>query len=213
MPSKINQMPAKLRLKLANESLDLLSKSKIEPKMNDYKFHLLYSKDVNDITFTKLMTLFETLMRVMYENSNWGWDEEDKLSEWKHQKTRIIIVTERNSKTDTSLWSNEVPQDDQEIVAFMCIRFEIGANKNECSLYVYELHVDSRYQRRGLGEELMRIAKCLALDFKMDKVMLTVFRSNQQALKFYSKLKYSTDKSSPKPNEADYVILSLKAKV
>lgn len=211
MPSKTgNTMPPKLRLKLANECPNLLNRVKLNPINTKHRFLLLHSKQVNDSIFDKMMILFESLMKEMYEKSSWGWDQKEKLAEWKHLRTRIIIVTKNRLAGDLSVTFGQLPDDDDEIIGFMCFRFEVGASKDESALYVYELHVESEHQRQGLGLELMRMAKALAIEFKMDKIMLTVFRSNLQALQFYNKLKYGPDKSSPAKDEADYTILSLK---
>lgn len=148
----------------------------------------------------------------MYEKSSWGWNEVEKLSEWKHSRTRFLVVTKNDLESDQSdiIHVNENPPSEQGVIGFMCFRYEIGADKNECVLYVYELHIDPEYQRQGLGEDLMLMARCLAVGFKMDKIMLTVFRTNDIALKFYNKLNFKPDKSSPGKDEADYLILSSK---
>lgn len=221
MPAKMNpkssaaqKMPPKLRLKLANECQDVTARAKLNPQIKKFNYYLARSEQVPDKLYTRLMTLFESLMRTMYENSSWGWNAEEKLGEFKHSRTRILIVTQSdNSDPPTTVVSDSLPDEENEtIVGFMNFRFETGANKEECALYVYELHVDVEHQRQGLGEELMRMAKVLAHEFKMDKIMLTVFRFNEPASKFYNKLKFAEDKSSPAKNEADYMILSSKIK-
>lgn len=211
-PSSGQKMPMKLRLKLANECENLLTKVKLSSNRK-YRFHLIHSKHLNQLILDKLMLLFESLMKDKYEQSSWGWNEVEKLAEWKHPKTRLIIVT-KNDICDASetVTFGKLPDDDDEIIGFMCFRYEIGADKSECALYVYELHIDTEYQRQGLGEELMQMARVLGLEFKMDKIMLTVFRSNKPALQFYNKLKFMPDKSSPSMKEADYVIMSSKLK-
>lgn len=210
-PSASQKMPPKLRLKLANDCENLLSRAKLNPFTKKYRFHLLKSAQLNKTMIDKMFNLFVSLMRDMYEKSSWGWHEEEKLAEWKNSKTRLIVVT-RNDLSDSSknLVYEQLPEDEDEIIGFMCFRFETGGDKKECVLYVYELHIDTEHQRQGLGEELMQMAKVLAVEFKMDKVMLTVFKSNKPALQFYNKLKFITDKSSPAPHEADYIILSSK---
>lgn len=219
MPSKnksspgVQVMPSKLRLKLANECSNLLTKAKLTASNKSQKFRLVHSSDVNEITYTKLMILFEGLMKEMYQNSSWGWNEKEKMSEWKHPRTRMIIVTKNdNCDPKNSVEVGQLPDDEEDIIGFMCFRFENGGDKNECAIYVYELHIHSDFQRQGLGEELMNMARVLGAAFKMDKIMLTVFRSNSQALQFYKKLNFITDKSSPAINEADYTILSSKIK-
>ena len=55
-------------------------------------------------------------------------------------------------------------------------------------LFVYELAVAPDYQNAGLGRWLMERAYEIALQTRMHKVMLTVFKENQRALGFYQKL-------------------------
>lgn len=220
MPSKVNKpavqkMPPKLRLKLANECEDLSKRVKLKSVRTDNRFHILHSKQVDERNYCRMMSLFESLMRDMYENSSWGWNQQEKLAEWKHPRTRIVLVVKRPAgDAFDNIIFNELPKDEEtdELIGFMCFRFEIGADKSECALYVYELHVHPDYQRQGLGDELMRWARCFGTEFKMDKIMLTTFRCNSPALQFYSKLKFTTDKSSPAINESDYTILSSKIK-
>lgn len=208
-------MPTKLRLKLANECADILARTKLNTIKKDFKYSFLHSRDLNDQILNKMMNLFEPLMRDMYEKSSWGWKKEVKLSEWRHPRTRVVLVTQKDiCDLDKNIVANGIDQLDEEneLVGFICFRFESGADKNECALYVYELHIREEFQRQGLGEELMRMVRQIAIEFKMDKIMLTVFRTNEKALKFYNKLNFVTDESSPSKKEADYMILSSRIK-
>ena len=210
---KTQKMPAKLRLKLANECENLLTKAKVKCQKKEFNLYLVHSKNVDDKNFESMMSIFEPLMYEYYKDSSWGWNPREKLSEWKHSRTRIVLVTKREAcDFEDYIIANKLPPEEDELVGFMCFRFEIGADKSECALYVYELHIHPDFQRQGLGEELMRLAKCFAIEFKMDKVMLTAFRSNTPALKFYEKLSFKPDKSSPGKEEADYMILSSRLK-
>lgn len=215
--SRYEKMPPKLRLKLANECEDMSKRIKLNSSQKNYHFYILTSKQMDERYYGKMMELFEDLMREMYEKSSWGWKEEEKMAEWKHPRTRILLVFQRPlSDPMNNVKFNELPpegaDDYNDLVAFMCFRYEVGADKSECALYVYELHVHRDFQRQGIGDEMMRMAKVFGSEFKMDKIMLTSFRCNEVALKFYNKLNFATDKSSPARNEADYVILSSKFK-
>lgn len=210
MKSPGQMMPPKLKLKLANECEKFLTKVKYNPTNKSYSYYMLHSSQIDETTYSKLFALFEFLMRSMYEKSSWGWNEEEKMSEWKHSRTRLIIVTkpDTGSTLYEGIQEGKLPDPNESIIAFMCYRFESGSDKSEAAFYVYELHVDEEHQRQGLGHDLMQFARVIAIAFKMDKIMLTVFRSNEPALKFYNKLKFKPDKSNPSRDEADYTILS-----
>ncbi|KAL3801866.1 hypothetical protein ACHAW5_003779 [Stephanodiscus triporus] len=80
--------------------------------------------------------------------------------------------------------------------------------------YIYELQVHSNVQKLGIGKKLMTIVELISLNLNMEKVMLTVFRSNVAAMGFYERRNYKVDECSPsnftgEENEnCDYEILS-----
>jgi len=65
-------------------------------------------------------------------------------------------------------------------------------------LYCYELQVEPSYQHLGIGRKLMELLEPIAATFQMDKILLTVFKGNKKAMKFYrDKLRYEIDETSP----------------
>ena len=83
-------------------------------------------------------------------------------------------------------------------------------------LYCYELHMAPVLQRMGLGKQLIGLYEEIGRNVGLGKGMLTVFKSNQTALRFYGKLGYDEDEFSPRPmrlrnghmKDFDYMILS-----
>ena len=81
-------------------------------------------------------------------------------------------------------------------------------------LYVYELQVDEKAQRKGLGKFLMMLCEALAKKASVSGVMLTVQKSNQGALTFYTGAKYDVSLISPSKcdpwgaDEYDYEIMN-----
>jgi len=69
-------------------------------------------------------------------------------------------------------------------------------------------------QKFGIGKKLMTIVELISVNLKMEKVMLTVFRANVDAMAFYEKRNYNVDECSPsnfagEENEnSEYEILS-----
>mmetsp|Transcript_43356 Transcript_43356/g.101717 ORF Transcript_43356/g.101717 Transcript_43356/m.101717 type:complete len:144 (+) Transcript_43356:384-815(+) len=100
------------------------------------------------------------------------------------------------------------------VIKFLTNNDVLRVSKEEPScpvLYVYEIHVSSEAQRYGIGRRLMTIMEMTALQCKMKKVILTVFKKNLSAMRFYrERMKYGVDESSPScyGEEADYEILS-----
>ncbi|KAH7967864.1 N-alpha-acetyltransferase 40 [Rhipicephalus sanguineus] len=131
-------------------------------------------------------------MRELYESSQWGWSENAKRKELGHRDAWYLVAR---------------LEEDDSPVGFIHFRFDMDGGMSV--LYCYELQLESRVQRRGLGSHLMRLLDQLAAHFRMCKTVLTVFKSNTGALAFYQKaLGYRTDETSPSGDAADYVILS-----
>ncbi|KAG9043744.1 Peptidyl-prolyl cis-trans isomerase cyp8 [Tulasnella sp. UAMH 9824] len=61
----------------------------------------------------------------------------------------------------------------------------------------YEIQISQEARRSGLGTVLMGDLEAIARKWKMKKVMLTVFRSNADAISFYEQLGYEMDPISP----------------
>lgn len=68
------------------------------------------------------------------------------------------------------------------------------------------MQVESEYQRKGLGAFMMKALESIAEHFKMEKLVLTVLKNNPDACRFYDKLGYKKDETSP--DDEDYEILS-----
>jgi ribosomal protein S18 acetylase RimI-like enzyme len=142
----------------------------------------------------------------------WGSDMKQKERVFLHDDSRFIVPAA------TATFSSFI----QEMDAFAMFRFEVDEDTHEKILYVYELQVKSESRRLGLWKRLMILLEMIAMQTRMNKVMLTVFTFNQSALSFYrNKMKYRIDPSSPsnfdknvegqeeeEQESADYEILS-----
>ncbi|ORZ14807.1 hypothetical protein BCR42DRAFT_58534 [Absidia repens] len=82
--------------------------------------------------------------------------------------------------------------------------------------YCYELQLVEAARNQGLGEYLMGLLFQIGHHWKMEKVMLTVFKDNKGAMRFYTKkIGFKLDEISPgaclsprKARKFDYEILS-----
>lgn len=87
-------------------------------------------------------------------------------------------------------------------------------------VYCYEIHLAAAARGRGLGALLMNRMEDIGRSVGVEKAMLTVFRSNVVACRFYEKVGYVLDDYSPQPRrlrngtikEFDYMILSKRLK-
>lgn len=161
--------------------------------------------------FQEMLDLFKQNVGTMYEQSSWGLNMEGKKEELQHRKARFLIVT---TASPLKAVSKEKKEYVSSLVAFCHYRFEYDDDQYPtCAvLYLYEIQVSRRFQSRGIGQSLMELLRCIAEKASMTKIILTVFRLNHQALKFYRSLNYKIDESSPSEDDGngtvDYLILS-----
>ncbi|XP_063991582.1 N-alpha-acetyltransferase 40 [Diachasmimorpha longicaudata] len=155
-------------------------------------FDLQCSKvgDLPGETLSWVFGIMERNMKSMYEKSKWGWNTSSK----------------RNELTDPLAWYLTARAGD-ELVAFSHFRYDLD-DKVEV-LYCYELQLEEKVRRKGLGRFMMKCLEDLAADSCMKKVVLTVFKHNPEARSFYEALGYKLDRTSPGDWESlDYIIIS-----
>ncbi|XP_033735228.1 N-alpha-acetyltransferase 40-like [Pecten maximus] len=154
------------------------------------------SQELTDWVFN----LTKKNMQKLYEESDWGWKDKEKLEEMTEEKALYLIATDKDSKP----------------VAFTHFRFDM--EWDEELVYCYELQIIEEYRRKGIGKFLMQILELLAYKTEMIKVMLTTFKSNKMAESFFMKaMKYTMDETSPEDpvweeREYKYQILSKEIK-
>nr|XP_054096973.1 N-alpha-acetyltransferase 40 isoform X3 [Callithrix jacchus] len=144
--------------------------------------------------------VFKKYDRNGYEQSEWGWKDREKREEMTDDRAWYLIAWENSS----------VP------VAFSHFRFDV-----ECGdevLYCYEVQLESKVRRKGLGKFLIQILQLMANSTQMKKVMLTVFKHNHGAYQFFREaLQFEIDDSSPSMSgccgeDCSYEILSRRTK-
>lgn len=152
------------------------------------------SSQLSEDQINVCLDLFRRNMAKQYEASSWGLDMEEKLLELKHERARFLLLCSDNN--------------DRKLAAFVHFRFEYDDEESpSCAvLYVYEIQIEDTFRRHGIGRKLMGIVEVIAAKEEMSKALLTVFKANHAAMRFYEDLGYAIDDTSP--NNEDYVILS-----
>lgn len=92
----------------------------------------------------------------------------------------------------------------------------ITQEEDENVVYIYEIHISEHFRDCGLGRHLFKMVEHIGKATGMDKSMLTVFKRNTYARKWYTSRGYEEDEISPRPRklrggrsiEPDYEILS-----
>lgn len=73
--------------------------------------------------------------------------------------------------------------------------------------FSYELQIEKDYQRKGLGRFFISALERMAKHYNMEKLILTVLSNNEDGIKFFNDMGFTTDDTSPSP-PTDYAILS-----
>lgn len=160
---------------------------------------------LKDSILESCLALFQANMKEMYKQSSWGFNMEEKRQELSHMHARYLVVTRRKEDNCTTI-------DQDQVLAFTHFRFEVDDDDEPTQevLYLYEIQIDPMVQRNGLGRRIMHLIELIAKEMNMKKVMLTVFKHNESAMRFYERLDYTIDVTSPSQfgENADYEILS-----
>jgi len=137
-----------------------------------------------------------------------GWDPQSKKQELFHRDSRFVILrrppAQLEGSSDLVSVCGESP-----IMAYSMFRFDM--EDDECVLYCYELQVSQSVQRGGIGKTLIGCLYNIAREWKMQKVMLTVFRENQSAFLFYKAMGFhveSVEEWVDEDEDVDYWVMS-----
>ncbi|EGO00059.1 hypothetical protein SERLA73DRAFT_160099 [Serpula lacrymans var. lacrymans S7.3] len=175
---------------------------------------VLASSELTEDHRKSIWDIFEDNMRALYMTSSFGWDPSSKQTELFDPLSRFILLERMNennqleegAESPIGVESSTFPRT---LVAYTMFRFEREDSQNV--IYCYELQVKRETQRLGLGKRLTQCLVDVGTEWKMKKVMLTVFKSNEEAHQFYRSIGFSTDPTSPEFSEedkCDYIIMS-----
>ncbi|GLH16720.1 N-alpha-acetyltransferase 40 [Gryllus bimaculatus] len=185
----------------ANEQEDPLAKLVAfkQYKKNDLAV-TLECRRVEDLNVETRNWAFELLKRNMkdyYDTCSWGWNDRVKKEEM----------------TDSRAWYLIARSITGDPVAFSHFRFDIDFMVEV--LYCYEIQLEPKVQRHGLGKLMMQVLELIAFSANMKKVVLTALKHNPEALAFFRALKYNIDETSPEGDfeEYPYEILSKPNKI
>ncbi|KAF9272650.1 N-alpha-acetyltransferase 40 [Linnemannia elongata] len=159
-------------------------------------------EDMTPALLTFAIDLVEFNMSELYIKSKDGWCREDKEDEMQDIASRYLIA-----------FHNDKPVG---MVHFQFVDEETMTDRYAEVAYCFEIQVVPEYQRRGIGAYLISLLETIGKATQMEKVMLTVFKANKNAIKFYiDQMQYNYDEISPcvcltrgRASRFDYEILS-----
>lgn len=175
------------------------------------------------------LNLVKSTSAADYKASSMGWDEQAKRAEMTDPAMWYILVhrlhfevpEECIMKPDDSpgrIRALPDPCGPESFGGFLSFMYTKDDPPNETRdvVYVYELHLEEDLRGESLGEYLMDFVRKICMRTFTRKIMLTVFTRNVRARKFYERLGFVRDASSPPDRkvrgrviEPEYLILSL----
>ncbi|KOS42212.1 hypothetical protein ACN38_g6889 [Penicillium nordicum] len=186
------------------------------------------------------LDLIEQTSSEAYSASPTGWSRTKKRKEMKLPDMKYLIL--RDTLNNSSDYSGQVPGEKQSdindnnpsssppkesdepipssgtgspnVLGFLS--FMVTYEDGKEVLYCYEIHLSLAARGRGVGRLLMGQMEGIGRAVGLEKTMLTVFKSNEIARRFYDRLGYEVDEYSPRPRmlrngtikDVDYFILS-----
>ncbi|KAL4796529.1 acyl-CoA N-acyltransferase [Aspergillus venezuelensis] len=209
-----------------NESTSILS----EPEIDSYDLSIYTAATIPPSELEQCFNLIEATSSAAYKDSSMGWSASEKRKEMKLPDMKYMILRRRADASSNA--GDESGKDGEgdgagentqaldgsfitgEFAGFL--EFMVTYEDGYKVLYCYEIHLTPESQGQGLGEELMQRFERIGKAVGLEKTMLTVFKSNKRAIKFYERVRYEEDENSPRPRklrngtvkEADYLIMS-----
>ncbi|CAG7991988.1 unnamed protein product [Penicillium nalgiovense] len=189
------------------------------------------------------LDLVEQTSSEAYIASSVGWSRTKKRKEMKLPDMKYLVL--RDTPND-SCSSGQVPGEKQSDIVGNNAPSSLNENDESVSssgtgspnvlgflsfmvtyedgkevVYCYEIHLSPTARGRGVGKLLMGRMEGIGRAVGLEKSMLTVFKSNETARRFYERLGYEVDEYSPRPRklrngtikDVDYLILSKKLKL
>lgn len=148
----------------------------------DLSIECKHTDKLDTESFDAIFKILETNMKPEYEACDWGWNEKEKIAEFKEKDPWFLIA--RDTTTNV-------------IGAFAHFKFDFDEEIEV--LYCYEVQVADEFRSRGIGKFLMQILELIGAKASMQKIMITVFKHNNRAVHFFADiLKYKDDETSPK---------------
>ncbi|KAJ9292468.1 hypothetical protein DTO271G3_8740 [Paecilomyces variotii] len=193
-----------------------------------YMLDIYSAASIPAADFEACFNLVELTSSNDYENSSIGWSPTKKRKEMKLPDMRYMVLKkqekqerEMKSEVEEPVKGNGGALHEGREMALGFLSFMVTYEDGKEVVYCYEIHLAPAMQGKGIGKRMMDLYEEIGRRVGLEKAMLTVFKANAVARKFYEKLGYEVDEYSPQPRklrngtikEPDYVILSKSLRV
>ncbi|PGH14068.1 hypothetical protein AJ80_06072 [Polytolypa hystricis UAMH7299] len=194
-----------------------------------YSLDIQSSSSISKPDLEACFSLIRLTSSDAYKRSSMGWSPAKKKREMKLLDMRYLLLVRGDANgqcasAGSSLDANKPGQSEdgnnnkREIGGFLS--FMVTYEDDIEVLYCYEIHLAPALQNRGLGKLMLGFFEDTGCSIGLKKGMLTVYKANEAAIRFYQRLGYEEDEYSPRPmklrngnvRDFDYMILSKELK-
>ncbi|KAF2810186.1 acyl-CoA N-acyltransferase [Mytilinidion resinicola] len=184
----------------------------LDKPANNLTISFKASSEMSDADLEGCFSLVEETSSEAYRKSVVRWRPKAKKEEMRDPDMRYLIVRVADPRHDASFSAHS----NLPVNGFLSFMITHDDDYEYAVLYIYEIHLSESLRGCRVGAHLMHIAETIAQGIGLAEVMLTVFTSNVAAAKFYQKLGFSKDGTSPEPRvlrnglekPPDYLIMS-----
>lgn len=129
---------------------------------NGVNLSICFETKLDSETLDWAFDLVKENMESVYDGSGYGWDDDDKLRELSEEGTRFLVV-----------------RDASRLVGFVHFRFTVQGDvmdvmKGEPSLFVWDVHVEDEYKRKGVAKHLVTLLELIARQQKMKVLSIPI---------------------------------------
>jgi GNAT superfamily N-acetyltransferase len=137
--------------------------------------------------------LIKENMETIYDDAEYGWDDQDKMAELTEKSCRFLIATDVDTDKIVAFAHFRLTQIGE------CLDQPLGAS----CVYVYDLQVRSPYQRKGVGKHIVALLTMIGRKSNVATLCLPIVEGNNQASSFLS----NTTGFTPYNSELDALLL------
>jgi len=144
---------------------------------NGCNLEIRFTTKLNESEADWAFDLVKDHMEERYDNAGYGWDDEDKERELTEPGARFLLAYEQG-------WDNPI--------AFVHFRFTVQGEimdvmQGETTLYIWDIHVEDDFKRKGVGSHLRTICELIAKRENMKFVSLPIMNGDDIASNWIKK--------------------------
>lgn len=168
--------------------------------LSGYVVQFETSTTIHEKDFRQCFELIRLTSAASYRNSSRGWSSSAKQAEMKDPDMKFLLVRAASGYPESTSIDNETSNSGSSGDAILgFLSFMVTIEDDFEVVYCYEIHLLDLVRGKGIGKCLMQMLESIGRALRLEKTMLTVFTSNEHAVRFYEGLGYEIYDEEPAP--------------